>query len=49
LIAVYDHHDYMSERRAALELWTDFLLACEADREWAPPKEKAVSSRSVAV
>jgi integrase len=30
LIAVYDQHYYISERRAALGLWTDFILACEA-------------------
>lgn len=30
LIAVYDQHDYMNERRAALELWTDFIIACES-------------------
>lgn len=29
LIAVYDQHDYMSERRVALERWTDIILACE--------------------
>lgn len=35
LIAIYDQHDYMTERRAALELWTDFILACEAGlRGW---------------
>jgi integrase len=30
LIAVYDQHDYMNELRAALEQWSDFILACEA-------------------
>lgn len=39
LIAVYDQHDYMTERRAALELWADFILACEAGREWMPKTE----------
>jgi len=34
LIAIYDQHDYMAERRAALELWTDFVLACEAGEPW---------------
>lgn len=29
LIAVYDQHDYLSERRAALELWSNFILTCE--------------------
>jgi integrase len=36
LIGIYDQHDYMSERRAALELWAEFILACEAGREWRP-------------
>jgi len=30
LLAIYDRHDYLTERRAALEAWTAFLLACEA-------------------
>ncbi len=34
LVAVYDQHDYMTERRAALELWTDFILTCEAGENW---------------
>lgn len=29
LIAVYDQHDYLSERRTALELWSNFILACD--------------------
>lgn len=48
LIAVYDQHDYMTERRAALELWTDFILACEANREWQPKAENVVLLRSTA-
>lgn len=34
LIAIYDQHDYLDERRAALEKWTAFILACEAGQEW---------------
>lgn len=30
LLAIYDQHDYLTERRAALEGWTAFLSACEA-------------------
>src|SRR5277367_3348297 len=37
LIAVYDQHDYLTERRAALDLWTNFILACERGCEWLPP------------
>lgn len=34
LIAVYDQHDYMDERRAALEKWAAFIKACEAGKAW---------------
>jgi hypothetical protein len=30
LLSIYDQHDYIDERRAALGQWTDFLLACGA-------------------
>lgn len=36
LVGVYDQHDYLNERRAALELWTRYLLACEAGQVWMP-------------
>lgn len=29
LVEIYDQHDYMSERRVALELWAEYILACE--------------------
>ncbi|WP_079434425.1 site-specific integrase [Zoogloea sp. LCSB751] len=45
LVAVYDQHDYLTERRAALELWASFLLACEQGREWASPGGKVVPLR----
>lgn len=45
LIAVYDQHDYMTERRAALELWADFLLVCEAGREWGPKADNVIPIR----
>lgn len=34
LLAIYDKHDYLLERRAALEQWTAFLIACEAGIPW---------------
>jgi integrase len=34
LLAIYDQHDYLGERRAALEQWTAFILACEAGKDW---------------
>lgn len=45
LVAVYDQHDYLTERRTALELWAGFLLACEEGREWSPPGGKVVPLR----
>lgn len=32
LVAVYDQHDYLAERRAALELWTNLICACESGK-----------------
>jgi integrase len=34
LLAVYDKHDYLTERRAALALWADFVAACETGKAW---------------
>lgn len=34
LIGVYDQHDYMTERRTALEAWASLVLACEAGEPW---------------
>lgn len=34
LVGIYDQHDYMTERRAALELLTEFILACESGVKW---------------
>ena len=45
LIAIYDQHDYMTERRAALERWTDFILACEAGRPWLPKGDNVIPFR----
>jgi integrase len=45
LVAVYDQHDYLTERRAALELWASFLLTCESGREWALPDGNVVPLR----
>lgn len=36
LVAIYDQHDYLTERRAALYLWAAFILACEAGQGWHP-------------
>lgn len=34
LVGVYDQHDYLTERRAALERWTALILACEAGQDF---------------
>jgi integrase len=34
LVAVYDRHDYLEERRRALEVWASFLESCEQARPW---------------
>lgn len=34
LVAVYDQHDYMDERRNALTTWVEFLLVCESGEAW---------------
>lgn len=45
LVAVYDQHDYMTERRTALERWTGFILACESGEKWIPKSNNVVSLR----
>lgn len=49
LVAVYDQHDYMSERRAALEVWSDFILACEAGRKWMSKTDNVIPLQRSAV
>ncbi|HUW37137.1 MAG TPA: integrase arm-type DNA-binding domain-containing protein [Rhodocyclaceae bacterium] len=34
LVAVYDQHDYLTERRKALEMWSAFLQASELGTIW---------------
>lgn len=36
LVGVYDQHDYLTERRAALERWAAFLVTCQPGQEWKP-------------
>lgn len=41
---IYDRHDYLGERRRALELWAGFLQACEAGKDWnVVPLQKATA------
>ena len=46
LVSIYDQHDYMTERRAALELWTDFILACESGKVWQRTADNVIQLRS---
>jgi len=34
LVAIYDQHDYLTERRKALDLLSGFVLACESGQDW---------------
>lgn len=34
LVAIYDQHDYLTERRKALDLLSGFIVACEAGTAW---------------
>ena len=46
LIGIYDQHDYMTERRIALEIWTEFILACESGKVWQRNNNNIVQFRS---
>ena len=35
LVGIYDKHDYLDERRDAINMWTDFLLTCETEKNLA--------------
>jgi integrase len=43
LVAVYDQHDYLDERRAALRTWTSFLEACETGKPWNVARLRSVA------
>lgn len=46
LVAVYDRHDYMTERRDALETWGSFLTACESGKPWKQNTDNVVPFRA---
>lgn len=46
LVSIYDQHDYMTERRTALELWTEFILACENGSTWKKTANNVIQLRS---
>jgi integrase len=41
LVATYDQHDYLTERRAALGRLAEFVAACEQGRGWQPANNVA--------
>jgi integrase len=43
LLSIYDQHDYLTERRAALERWTEFLITCGAATSQLSPPPSANS------
>jgi integrase len=47
LIGIYDQHDYMTERRTALEVWTEFIIACECGEAWQKNNSNIIKFRSV--
>lgn len=46
LVGIYDQHDYMTERRAALELWSELILACESGTTWQKTANNVIQLRS---
>lgn len=46
LAEVYDQYDYLAERKVALTIWTDFILACESGTEWHRNDENIIQLKS---
>lgn len=46
LVGIYDQHDYMTERRTALDLWTELILACESGKVWQKTANNVIQLRS---
>lgn len=44
LVAVYDQHDYLDERRQALTRWSNFLTTCETARTISVPTPQVAES-----
>jgi integrase len=51
VVATYDQHDYLTERRNALELWAAFIEQAERGEEWnvVPLPRKPATSRRAAL
>lgn len=43
MVAVYDQHDYLDERRRALTLWCDYLTTIEQGKPWLPEADNVVN------
>lgn len=46
IVAVYDLHDYLDERRRALTLWADYLTAIEQGKPWISEADNVVQLRN---
>lgn len=46
MVQIYDQHDYLDERRKALQLWAEFLTCCESGREWIPSSSNVIPIRA---
>lgn len=46
LVGIYDQHDYMAERRIALDLWTELILACESGTVWQKTTNNVIQFKS---
>ena len=45
----YDQHDYLDERRVALNRWAEFIEACEQGQEWSPSTDNVVRIRQASL
>ncbi len=48
LLAVYDQHDYLTERRKVLERWTALIEACESGKAWPQESDNVIPMRQAA-
>ena len=48
LAGIYDQHDYMDERRFALERWTEFIVACNTGAEFKQTSSNVIALHSQA-
>jgi len=44
LLKIYNKYDYFAERQLALDVWTSFIVACEAGKIWKTPKQLTLQS-----